>query len=199
MPWGLRPSRIVNTRDGLELLAHPRGKPAIVEQHEQGSDANCVRQLQECLNPGLKAFSIDLPDEVMEKDPNAVHANFGSPLEFPGDRFRIEGLGLPHFELVTGRAWREVSAHPPRLLERPTRGALPRPSLSGHTVTLPGGLESRCHNLAPGRPDPQEHTLYEHSCEAPVDFTRLKHYTLCRGQAWSLDVTPGLFKPTADR
>ena len=78
----------------------------------------------------------------MQEDADGVEAELvRGPAEFAVDRGRVEGVGLPHFQLVDGGAGDKVAADQPGLLGVPKVGLLGGPArqfllLGGFVGTL---------------------------------------------------------------
>jgi hypothetical protein len=58
----------------------------------------------------LEAGGVLRPQQVVQEDAHGVHAQTRGPAEFEVDALGVEGLGLPHGQLVDGRSRHEVGA-----------------------------------------------------------------------------------------
>jgi hypothetical protein len=70
---------------------------------------------QEPIDALLETSRILLPQQVVQEDPHGIHSHRFRPSEFLVDLRRIEGLRLPHLELVNRRLGHVVAANQPRL------------------------------------------------------------------------------------
>ncbi len=78
-----------------------------------------------------KPCGILLPEAVVEEDADAGEAQILGPAELPIDGFEVEGVRLPHLELVDGGAWDVVAAAQPAPLLMPGAGLFGGPLISG--------------------------------------------------------------------
>ena len=93
--------------------------PAGIEENEERADVVFRGDGEEDVDSITKAFGILLPKEVVEEDAHGVHAEALGPAELEVDAFGIEGVGLPHFELIDGVGGNVVAADKPGLMSVP--------------------------------------------------------------------------------
>ena len=120
------PTAVVYARHGLVLLAQvglATGEGTIAKRNEHHAHPVLLGNREELVHPLLQSLGIVLPDEILHEHPQAVVARLLGPTEFLVDRFRIEGLLLPHFGHVHGRP-RQIVAPGDR-----SRLGIPGPSL----------------------------------------------------------------------
>ena len=86
---------------------------------------------EKLVDPLLEAFRVLLPQQIVQEDAHGVHAQAFGPAEFLVDLLRIEGVRLPHLQLVDGAGRNVVRAHQPRLLLIPGVGLFFGPALRG--------------------------------------------------------------------
>src|SRR5439155_15009774 len=77
----------------------------------------------------LEAVRVLLPQQVVQEDAHRVETERLGPPELAVDARRIEGVGLPHFELVDRRRGNVVASDDPRLLCVPVAACLLGPAL----------------------------------------------------------------------
>ena len=138
----LHPSRVVQARLRRALLAQLRGRvPHGVEQDEDHADPVPVGDREEPVHPRQEPRRVLLPEQVVEEDPDAVEPQPLGPAQLAVDRRRVEGVRLPHLELVDRRAGDVVAADQP--------GMLPR-----HAAARSGGQgPGSCECAGPGMAD----------------------------------------------
>ena len=124
----LHPAGVVQARLRRVLLAGVRERvPDTVEQHEHHADLVPVGRGQELLDPLEESLRVLLPEQVMQEDPDAVEAQALGPAELAVDRGQVEGVGLPHLELVDRRARARSCSRRARDVPRPGLGPRDRP------------------------------------------------------------------------
>lgn len=85
LPWSrLRPKR------GL-------GAPAGVEQNQHGQDIVSIRDIQKRLDPAEETRPILYPQQVVEINPNRIHAYRGRQRKLTIDSGQVKAVRLPHF------------------------------------------------------------------------------------------------------
>src|ERR1700722_18378382 len=89
--------------------------PAVVEEHEHGSDVMFVCDFEVLCDALFEALRVVLPREVMQKDAHAIEADVLCVAQFPVDSGGVEGGLLPHLQLIDGGRGDEVSAAEPSL------------------------------------------------------------------------------------
>ena len=99
----------------------------IGSQHESKStNSGLILMLrgdvEEAIDPLAITVGVLLPRQVVQEHPHRRHAETFGPAELLVDRLRIEGVGLPHLELVDGGGRNVVAADQPRLLRVPVVG-----------------------------------------------------------------------------
>jgi len=120
----------VHARDGRALRTQFRVRiPAGIEEHQHGPDAVFLRDDEELFETLLETLRILLPEFVVQEHAHGVHADCLRPAELLVDLRRVEGVGLPHLELVDGVGRNVVAAHEPALVCVPAVGLLHRPLL----------------------------------------------------------------------
>src|SRR5215469_7058039 len=107
----------MHARNRWMLRTQPRvWVPAGVEENKDGADVMLRGDGQKLVDATPETLLILLPRQVVEEHAHGVHANAFSPAEFAVDLVRIEGVRLPHLELVNCIGWYEIRAHRPGLL-----------------------------------------------------------------------------------
>ena len=62
-----------------------------------------VGNLEHLFHAVQERLALGLPKQVVQKDSHAVHAELlGRPAQLAINRWQIEGVGLPHLNLITG-------------------------------------------------------------------------------------------------
>ena len=126
----LHPAGIVRVRLGVALFADLRVRiPNRVEQHEHDANVVLVGYAKKFVHAIEKAGGILFPREVMQEHAHRVHADVLRPAEFAIVGGEVEGVGLPHFELVDRIRRNEVAADEPGLRGVPVVGAFHRPAI----------------------------------------------------------------------
>src|SRR2546423_11678035 len=87
--------------------------PHCVEQDEHRPDVVSLRDRQEAIHSIEESNRILLPEEIVQEHPHGVEPEGFGPAELAIDGARIEGVSLPHLQLIDGGAWREVAADQP--------------------------------------------------------------------------------------
>src|SRR5688572_21046819 len=72
-----------------------------------------IRYVQVLSDPGFKTSRIDFPGEVMQVYTHGVKANGFSPTQFTIDGCSVEGLGLPHLQLIDCRTGNKIASSKP--------------------------------------------------------------------------------------
>ena len=110
----LHPAGIVDLRPGRGLRAQLQvGVPAGIEDDKRHLDVVLVRNGQKLVHPVEKALGILLPEQIVQKHADAVEAQSLCPAQFTVNRFRVERVRLPHFQIVLGGAGDEIAADQP--------------------------------------------------------------------------------------
>ena len=78
-----------------------------------------VGDLQQLVHAPLKSAGIVFPKQVVEEHAQGIDSQALGPTHLHIDAVRIEGLLLPHFNLVDGVALNIIGAHHPRLARVP--------------------------------------------------------------------------------
>ncbi len=140
----LHPYRVVQPRDRIRLDAELRRRvPDPVEEHRNHADPVPVGDGQHTIDTIEERVPVGFEEQVVQVDADDVHAEIGRPSQLPVDGLRVEGLVLPHLELIARRRGREVAAHKPAQVGLPARRALVRPSLCCHVSSrFPCGGQS---------------------------------------------------------
>ena len=119
----LHPAGVVDAGNGRMLRAELGVRvPAGVEEDKDGADVMACGDGQKSVDALREAFRVLLPEQVVQEDAHGVHADGFGPAEFAIDGGGVEGVGLPHFQLVDGGGGKEVGAHRPGLLGVPGVG-----------------------------------------------------------------------------
>ena len=87
-----------------------------------------VADCEEGVDALAEAGGVLLPEEIVEEDAHGVHADGFGPAEFGIDALWIEGVRLPHLELVDGVGGDVVAADEPGLLGVPGIGLVFSPA-----------------------------------------------------------------------
>jgi hypothetical protein len=115
-------------RHWLALLAGPReGIPNAIKNDEHHLNSVLVSARQELVQAFEKTVPILVPEQVVQKNPDAGETQVLRPAEFPVDGRRVPSVGLPHLQLVNSAARREVAAGQPALLCLPVVSLLVGP------------------------------------------------------------------------
>lgn len=67
----------------------------------------------------LETIGVVFPYKMVKENTHAIETKIFCPAEFTVDCRRIEGLFLPHFQLVDSRAWNEITTPQPALFCSP--------------------------------------------------------------------------------
>ena len=110
------------------------GIPAVVEKNQGGQDMVLLGYVQEPVDALLETFRILLPGQVVQEDAHSIHPGIDCPAQLALDCLDIEGVRLPHFELVDGGGGDESAAHQPGQLLIPGVDFFDRPSHFRHSV-----------------------------------------------------------------
>ena len=106
--------------------ASDRG-PRRCQEDEHDADVVPVRDSTGTGPCRCRSRPVLLPEQVVQEDADAVEAQPLGPAQLAVDRRQVEGVGLPHLELVDRRARDEIAADEPGLLGVPLVGLLRRP------------------------------------------------------------------------
>src|SRR5580698_4263543 len=96
--------------------------PDRIKENEERTDMVLVADFEELIHAMQEARRVLCPEQVVQKDTHGIHAQALRPAEFSVDRRQIEGVDLPHFQFVNGRARKEVAANEPGLMRIPFVG-----------------------------------------------------------------------------
>jgi hypothetical protein len=96
--------------------------PTGIEENEEDADVVLRSDGEKRVDTLLKAGGVLLPKQIVEENTHGVEAERLGPAEFEFDAFWIEGVRLPHFELVDGSGGNVVAADEPRLVRIPIVG-----------------------------------------------------------------------------
>src|SRR5690606_19671220 len=119
----LYPSRVMHMWFGLPLFPRlGKGVPAGIEQHEQGADMVFVGNTEILVYPVIKSFFILFMEQIVQVYAHGIHTYGFGPAEFPVYGFGVEGLFLPHFQLVDGGTRIKVGPYKPGLFFVPLIG-----------------------------------------------------------------------------
>jgi hypothetical protein len=144
-----------------------------------------IRNLKNYFDAFLKAQGILLPGKIMKKNTRRVQANRFCPTELKIDPFRIERLGLPHFEFVDSRSGNVVAADEPRLLGVPFGSLLFTPSFC--VLRGPGVHQARQHQD-------------EEPCYQPITPPSIDHFSFASCKLFSKSPVNRYFdRPVATR
>ena len=129
---GAQPAGIMNPRfrrglrAGLGIVV-----PATIEDHEHHLDVVAVGDGKKSVHTLQKTDRILLVSQVVQIDPDDIHAQPFGPAQFFVDGRGIKRGGLPHFQFIDGGAGNEVATDEPGLLGIPFIGLFGRPHFAG--------------------------------------------------------------------
>src|ERR1700683_4448523 len=110
----------MNSGRGRALLSETRIRiPDGIEEDEERADIMLRGNLKESVHAFLEAFWILLPEEIVEEDAHGVHAERFGPAKLEINASGIEGVRLPHFDIVDRRGGNVIAADQPGLAGAP--------------------------------------------------------------------------------
>src|SRR4051812_3577882 len=105
--------------------------PATVEEDEDHADVVLVGGVEELIESRKISLRILIPRDVVQEDAHAVEADALRVSELAIDGRKIEGVGLPHLQLVDRGRRNEVAPDEPAGFLRPRVRLLGCPALRG--------------------------------------------------------------------
>ena len=90
--------------------------PTGIEENEDGTDVVPIGDGEEAVEALLEAGGVLLPEQVVQEDAHRAHSQAFRPAQFLVDLSGIEGIRLPHFELIDRVGGDEIAADQPGLL-----------------------------------------------------------------------------------
>src|ERR1700730_17195686 len=138
--------------------------PAGIKQYKDGLDAMTRGYLEEGIHAACESLGVLLPEQIVQKHPHGVHAELLRPSQLQVDPLRIEGVRLPHLQLIDGVRRNVIASQRPGLFGIPFVCLGCRPSLQVGGVS--GVTEQHpCSNQE--KPSDVLHTDYGRLIEPP--------------------------------
>ena len=128
----LHPLGVMNPGAGSRLRAGLRqGIPNAVKNDEDNREVMAAGGAEELVHPVEKSSRVLLPGEVVEEDAQGIETQILGPGQFTVDLLEIEGIRLPHFELIDRVGGNIIAPDRPGPLLHPGLGFFRGPARPG--------------------------------------------------------------------